>query len=238
MSTPTPPIPGTRQARHALARSLHERLRAWSGWPYFQRLLDQHPTVSVYLYGGAIRELLLGRAGFQKDFDFLFEAESMQPFVDTLSAWGPVDLGPFENVLWTPPTDDDTYCDMQVIPKMNTGIWPCENIWDVLGEVDATCNALAFDLRTHEVFDSQNGHRDISRGILRAVRVDRRDLTVFGMPFAATVWFRLYHYAGHCGFEIEPVTQAWLDAHDHYAVHQETFEQAYFEPNLSRRGSR
>jgi len=230
VSQSTIPVAGTRPARPALARALRRHLRSWPGWPYLSQLLAQHPTVPVYLYGGAIRELLLGREGFQKDFDFLVEAPSMKPIVNTLSAWGRVDYGPFGNMIWYPPDDRQQYCDMQIISEMNTGVWPCENIWDVLREVDATCNALAFNLRTDEVLDPQNGRRDIERRILRAVRIERRDITVLGMPFGAMVWFRLYHYAAHCNFDIEPVTKAWLDAHEHFAQYREEFERAYFVP--------
>lgn len=206
-------------------------LTRWEGWPCLRELLDRHAEKAGYVFGGLIRNTFLGHAGY-KDVDILLEGDSMDPWAIDMARRGRVECGPFGNVRWFPPTKDGTYCDAQLICRWEAAVGPCRSIREVLSSVDATCNALAYDLRSGDVLDPLNGERDLRRRILRAVRFDRRELDVLEIPFGAIVWFRLYHYAAVYGLEIESNTHDWLRKNARYREYLSAFKHHFFNPRL------
>jgi len=117
------------------------------------------------------------------------------------------------------------------ITRFFNGLWPCENITDVLNQFDFTANGVALDLRTGQFFDPQNGARDIGKRIMRAVRFDYPDQPIApGIPLTRpeVVWFRILHYAEVLGLKIERATHQWLQANRCYEADAEQFVAPFF----------
>jgi hypothetical protein len=198
----------------AIRLAVEELLAAWSGWPTLNRTIDELPDLHVYLAGGVMRDVLLGNNRPVKDFDFFLGGSAIAQALDRLALAGHLVNGPFGSPRWYPQPDGSPYSDLIPIEKFQAGLWPCEDIVDVLNQFDCTINAVAIDLRTAAIYDPQNGRRDAERRVMRAVRFDRSLVAPsrIGLAYSVTHWYRFVHYASVLGLEIEPVTLRWLRA--------------------------
>src|SRR5579871_4433253 len=160
--------------RHAdIYSAVKNVLDSWPGYRPLRAALLHQPNVMVYLGGGVVRQTMLKGVRPVKDFDLYFDAPNSDEFLEELSQSGQIEFGPYGSPRWTPAPEGSLYADLIPIRRFTNGVGPCENIVDVLNQVDFTLNAVAVDLRTGEVFDPQNGCRDALQGIMRAVRFDR-----------------------------------------------------------------
>src|SRR5262249_18999421 len=154
--------------------------------------------------------ILLGNNRPVKDFDFIVGGAAINQALDRLALAGHLSRGPFGSPRWSPQPDGSRSADLIPIEKFRAGLWPCEDIVDVLNQFDCTINAIAIDLRTSVIHDPQNGRRDVERRVMRAVRFDFSIIspaaTCLGLGYSVTHWFRFVHYASVLGLEIEPVT--------------------------------
>ncbi len=146
-----------------------------------QNLLKQFPIVQniidviareqgrAILVGGAVRDLLLGRA--TKDLDIEVHGISLEKLQEILSQFGPVSLvGKSFGVLrlhgldidWSLPRKDSSgrHPQVQIDPQMNFA--------DAFKRRDLTINAMGIDLKTFELIDPWGGFADLKKGILRA----------------------------------------------------------------------
>lgn len=206
-------------------------LRAWPGYSTIARLLDDLPDLDLYLAGGALRDALLDRAGPRGDFDLLLGGEPVADALALVALEGTVTATPFGSPRWLPGASKIHYADLMAISRFDNGLWPCEDVVDVLNQFDFTANAVAADLRTGRFFDPQNGRRDIARRLMRAVRFDAPDEPILsGHPLERNtiLWFRLLHYAARLGFAIEPVTLRWLVARRANRRYAGLFERTFF----------
>lgn len=206
-------------------------LREWPGHRTVADLLDGLPDLEIYLAGGALRDALLGRSEPRGDFDLLLAGPSVAEALAVAARDGTVITTPFGSPRWFPAGSKTRYADVMPVERFDNGLWPCEDVVDVLNQFDFTANAVAADLRTGRFFDPQNGRRDVDRRILRAVRFDAPDEPIVpGHPLErnTVLWFRLLHYAARLGFTLEPVTLRWLVGRRANRRHAELFQREFF----------
>jgi hypothetical protein len=185
----------------------------------------------IYLAGGSLRDLLLKPDVDPKDFDFFVGGSGIEMILTVLAENGTIRNGPFGSPRWFPAEDNSVYCDVIPIRSFFNGLWRCEDILDVLNQFDFTGNAVAVHLRSGSLCDPQNGRRDLSRRVMRAVRFDYPDepiSTSTRLTRPAIVWFRILHYAAVLGFTIEPVTLAWIRQHIGFAEQLDEFVATFF----------
>ncbi|HOV64003.1 MAG TPA: hypothetical protein PLG43_09010, partial [Spirochaetia bacterium] len=193
--------------------------------------MDNFPDMPVYLAGGALRNLLLGKKSGLKDFDFFLDEAHFEDAVTMLGQYGSVIKGPFGAPRWFPGGADDVSCDLIAIERFYNGLWQCEDIVDVLNQFDFTANAVALDLRTGGFFDPVNGVRDIYRLTMRAVRFDYPDEPFMpGQTLSRleVLWLRIAHYSARYRLSIEPITLRWLHKNQHYAEGASKFSEIFF----------
>jgi hypothetical protein len=210
-----------RRALSAIRES--EFSRAWD------RVLAKLPGLEVYLAGGALRNLILGRQ--PKDFDFFLAGKAVDEALASLAALGHLDRGPFGSPRWFPAEGAPAYADLIPVETFSNGLWHCADITDVLNQFDFTLNALAVDLRTGRWFNPQNALRDLSLGVMRAVRFDYPDEPIAPgrtLTRPAVLWCRLLHYAALLKLTIEPVTLEWLCRERRFRAHVPAFVDTFF----------
>ncbi|MCY1041127.1 hypothetical protein OV208_07335 [Corallococcus sp. bb12-1] len=209
---------------------------AWPGYDVVRDCMAAWPDAGFYLIGGSVRNVVLGLPE-TKDMDVLIDASTMEPLKAGLAGHGLLKVGPFGNFAWYPHPGERWCWEFQLVCRMTTGVWQCEDIGDVCNGVDSTSNAIAYDMRTGEIIDPQNGIRDMNRRILRGVRFDRREEFICDdqIPYPATVWFRNLHYATTLGLEIEPVTKGWIREKRHYKQYLDFFSSTFFVPKIDPR---
>lgn len=208
-----------------------EALRLWPAYSVLSAVLDELPDLRVYLAGGVIRDICLGRQATPKDFDFFLGGASADDALAALTSHGSMETGPFGSPRWYPVNEPGQYCDLISIDQFYNGLWRCEDIVDALNQFDFTGNAVAIDLRDGMFYDPQNGRRDMQRRIMRMIRFDYPDEPI-GPGQALTrpvvLWFRVLFYARRFGLTIEPLTRNWLIAHQAYREHADTFAKTFF----------
>lgn len=140
-------------------------------FPLVQKIVDAiaHEQGRALLVGGAVRDLLLGKA--TKDLDIEVHGISLENLQKVLSQYGPVSLvGKSFGVLrlhgldidWSLPRKDSSGRHPQVT------IDPQMNFADAFKRRDLTINAMGIDLKTFELIDPWGGFSDLQKGILRA----------------------------------------------------------------------
>jgi hypothetical protein len=211
-------------------------LCAWEGHEAFDAALRTHPEVCVYLAGGALRDLLLGKKRTPRDFDFFISGPRVDSFLDRLSADGELRYGPFGSPRWFPHSASATYADVIPITAFYNGLEKCRNIIEVLQQFDFTANAIAVDLRTSAFFDPIRGLRDLRSGVIRAVRFDYPDEPIspgLTLTRLSVLWMRLVHYASTLRFDIAPDTLQWLRANAYFGSDANAFTQVFFKPDTA-----
>lgn len=214
---------------------VRRRLEAWCGFAPLSGALRQCADVRAYVAGGAIRNVLMGLPPESKDWDFFLAGPSVEAAISHLRGHGRLEHTPYGAPRWYPPEDSAQYADLMSIAEFVPGLWPCEDIVDVLNQFDFTANAVAFDLRTGEAFDPQNGARDAQRRTMRMVRFDYPDGPY--VPGASldrndVLWLRIVHYASSLGLDIEPFTRRWLLARGDQRGLAAEFERQFFKADL------
>ncbi|MCV2420238.1 hypothetical protein [Paucibacter sp. DJ2R-2] len=210
-------------------------LEAWNGFPVLREVMRLHGDLGVHVAGGVVRNVLMGREAVSKDWDLFLSGPSVGAAIECFNRGGKLSTTPYGAPRWAPYDEAAGYADLMPIAGFIPGLWPCEDIVDVLNQFDFTANAVAFDLRTGQAFDPQNGARDAARRVMRMIRFDYPD-----GPYAAganldrnvVLWFRIVHYASRLGLTIEPLTRNWLLARGDQRHHAEAFEREFFTPDL------
>jgi len=209
----SPSLENLRHACGALARGL----------PFLSALQAAFPAGEVYLVGGAVRDLLIGRA--TKDYDFLVRGVASSALGAFLARHGKVNLvgRTFGVYKFTPAGGDlDEAIDI-ALPRTersfaNSGGYrdfdiqsdPALPVEDDLLRRDFTMNAMAFRLHPAGLIDPFGGQADLAAGRLRAVgdaaarfaedtsRILRglRLACAFGFEFEEETWRALCERAG------------------------------------------
>lgn len=197
----------------------------------WERLLADFPRLTIFLAGGSLRDLLHSGGRKPKDLDLFLEGNDLEAALAKLSLEGTIHYGPFGSPRWFPLGTCDFYCDLISVPRFFNGLWSCRDIVDVLNQFDFTANAVALDIRSGAFHDPQNGRRDLSQGMMKAVRFDYPEEPIAPgqrLSRPSVVWFRILHYAAALGLKIEPVTLRWLRAHQSHLALTKDFETLFF----------
>ncbi len=214
---------------------VRRRLEAWGGFPLLHEVMRLHSDLGVYVAGGVVRNVLMGNASVSKDWDFFLSGPSVSAAIEHFRRFGKLAVTPFGAPRWTPCEAASEYADLIPIANFVPGLWPCEDIVDVLNQFDFTANAVAFDLRTNRAFDPQNGARDAASRVMRMIRFDYPDGPYFPgatLDRNVVLWFRIVHYASRLGLAIEPLTRTWLLARGDQRHHAAGFASQFFAPDL------
>ena len=215
------------------SKSLDRQLSKWNGYSTIQSLLEDE-TNKIYLAGGALRNNIAAKREI-KDYDFFALSKHKEATIDFLSKHGTLAFGPFGSARWLPKNEISTYCDFIWIDEFYNGLWYSNNIVDVLNQFDFTANAIGLDLRTQELFDPQNGIRDLSMGIMRAVRFDYPNEPISShsnITRLEVLWFRIQYYSIKYQLKIEPVTRNWIDNNYIHKQKKDEFEKLFFKLNF------
>jgi transcriptional regulator with XRE-family HTH domain len=218
---------------HAIAL---KTLRAWAGGEALEAVMRECAHVSVYLAGGALRDLLRSENSRPKDFDLFLGGTGVDRFIRHLARRGNLTFGSFGSPRWHPLDSPDRYADLVPISRFNNGLWKCKDIVDALNQFDFTANAIALDLRLPRLFDPQHGIRDLKSRIIRAVRFDYPEEPIahdVALSRLSVLWFRLIHYAAVLGFAIDPVTLRWLNDNARFARDANLFAATFFNPHVA-----
>lgn len=192
---------------------------------FLARLRKKFPQVEVYLVGGAVRDLILGRP--TKDFDFVVRGIAAKPLEKFLSREGDCDLvgrnfgvfkflpkgrsaEPFDIAL--PRTEHSTapggYRNFEVQSN------PTLPITDDLSRRDFTINAIAYRLDVvgknifiQEVIDPREGIVDLKKKLIRTVGDPEER---FKEDYSRLL--RGLRFSLQLGFKIEPATFAAIRA--------------------------
>ena len=216
-----------------ILEKLFSELNNWPGYNTLHELLN-HDDVELYLAGGSVRNIILGEREI-KDFDFFIKSSNKKEILENLSTNGKVTYGPFGSPRWYPKANTEIYCDLIWINEFYNGLWRCEDIIDVLNQFDFTANAVAIDIKSANIFNPENGLRDIENKIIRAVRFDYPNEPISdqtSLKRLEVLWFRLLHYSNKYDMKIEEVTRAWLQKNSVFAKQELEFSKIFFNPDI------
>lgn len=207
----------------------------WRGYPALVEVMRTFDDLRVYVAGGVVRNALMGISGVPKDFDFFLQGPSTEAAIACLRRSGRIEATPYGSPRWRPTDQDESYADLVPVVDFVPGLWPCEDIVDVLNQFDFTANAVAYDMRTGEVFDPQNGIRDAARRVMKMIRFDYPNgpyVPSANLDRNAVLWFRIVHYAGTLNLTFDSLTRNWLLSRRHYQAQLEEFARLFFRPDL------
>lgn len=165
----------------------------------------------LFLAGGVVRDLLLGRA--VRDVDLVVEGDAValaRRVAPRLGArvrpherFGTATLElPDGRHLDVAATRRETYERPGALPQVRTGA-PVE---EDLARRDFTINAIALELGSRaRVLDPFGGREDLRRGLVRALH----ERSFLDDPTRA---FRAVRYAHRLGFRLAPATRRWMTA--------------------------
>jgi len=138
------------------------------------------PSARIFLVGGMVRDLLLGRQ--TKDYDFMIEGAEKNQLEEALKKLG-----------WVEEVESRAFGVFKFVPKGVKGIEPIDvslprrehyfgpgykdvevqtgkvSVEDDLSRRDFTINAMALDLQTGEIIDPYGGQKDLEAKVIRAV---------------------------------------------------------------------
>jgi tRNA nucleotidyltransferase (CCA-adding enzyme) len=205
-------------------------LQGWTGFSLCRELLADYPDLNLFLIGGVLRDIISQKNYSAKDFDLCFFGVDEELVLNRLAQCGQITKGQFGSPRWHP-HQSAIYADIMHAHCFYNGLWRCEDVLDVINQVDITANAIALSLREPILLDPQNGVRDLQQGVLRAVRFDYPDEPITdhcSLTRLCVLWFRFVHYAAALDLQMEPVTGRWVLANQHYLNFKDSFCQYFF----------
>jgi hypothetical protein len=218
--------------------NVHAALRRWPGYSIVERTFADYDDLEVFIAGGFVRNIVLGKP-LSKDIDLFLNGPSAGQFVNRLVASGHATLNPYGKWNWRPSTECAHYFDLLTIPDFRVGPRRIFTLDELMTHFDFTCNAIGLALRSTRLIDPCGGIESCRRHELkmnpckhpeyRAVRPDNP------LTNAACLWFRALHYASRLDLRIESDTKSWLVNHKHYLNLQPIYASVMrHQPDLSR----
>lgn len=228
--------------------SLTSTLSSHPALSFVVEFLSSHPTAQVYLVGGAVRDLLLGRRMREFDFDFVVQGLDQESLEAWLRGRGELNLvgqhfGVYKFMPMGFSTRDLAFIDIalprtEAVAHGSLGGYkdfdiqsnPNLRIEDDLARRDFTVNAIAFDVRTRSLIDPFHGKADLERKLIRAVGNPTERFTedlsrlLRGIRFAAELEFTLEEETSLAMKELLPRinTQKEVNGKLEYVVPRET----------------
>ncbi|RMD52042.1 CCA tRNA nucleotidyltransferase [Candidatus Parcubacteria bacterium] len=176
-----------------------------------QQFLKETPTTNIYLVGGSIRDILLGK--LPKDLDLIIAGADQSEIEKQLQRYGKLEIlekefGAFKfwpkNFLKDKPLDItlprlEQISDHHLSGRKSLKIKP-DPLLDIendLARRDFTINAIAYDFKNKKIIDPFFGITDLEQGVIRSVLNPRQrffeDATriLRGLRFAAQLNFAI-----------------------------------------------
>ena len=202
----------------------------------FISFLESYQPNTLFICGGCIRSLFIDENSTIKDIDLFVNMpkDDFGNFMNKVKEWGDVDYGQYGS----PRLYIKNKCFyIDIVPFFNfiVSSHPISSIDDLLANFDFTANAIALDVVTKCLNDSQNGIQDIHDKVLRAVRVDFPEKKVSkDIPLSAvsSFWFRLLHYQNKLNFALAPETKIWIINNRFRYVDLALFRKYFFDPQI------
>ncbi len=204
-------------SRGAPIENLAEALRG--AYPELAVVADAAGDRSVYLVGGAVRDLLLGRERGDIDLVVVGDPAGLATDLDaeTLAQherFGTVKVALDGHEIDLASARTETYARPGALPT----VAPADSIEADLARRDFTINAIAVPLaRPSDPVDPHGGRADLGAGLLRV-------LHPASFEDDPTRAIRAARYAARFGFELEPQTEVLLRAADLGTVSDERRE--------------
>lgn len=228
--------------------SLSQSISSHRALSFVEELVSSFPTANLYLVGGAVRDVLLGRRMREFDFDFVVQGLAQEQLESWLRKRGELNLvGQHFGVYKFMPTDfsrkDIAFIDIALprTERVSTGSLggykdfdiqsdPSLRIEDDLSRRDFTINAMAFDVRTNVLIDPLNGRADLEQKMIRAVGNPTERFTedlsriLRGIRFAAELEFSIEEKTSQAMRELLPKlnSQKEVNGKLEYVVPRET----------------
>lgn len=228
--------------------SLISTLSSHPALSFVVEFVSTHPTAQMYLVGGAVRDLLLGRRIREFDFDFVVQGLDQMSLEAWLGKRGELNLvGQHFGVYKFMPagfsTRDMAFIDIalprtEAVTRGSLGGYKDFNIQsdpnlpieNDLARRDFTVNGIAFDVRARCLIDPFNGRTDLEQKLIRAVGNPTQRFTedlsriARGMRFAAELGFVIEQETSLAIKELLPRinTQKEVDGKLEYVVPRET----------------
>lgn len=196
---------------------IFSKIKSEESLSFVESFLRDNETASLYLVGGALRDILLGRK--VKDFDFVIRDLEPNKIEQWFGDRGKLDLvgerfGVYKFMpsgfshhdiefidIALPRTEKSLIDSMGGYRDFEVQSNPNLSIKDDLSRRDFTINAMAFDLRNYVLIDPFDGRADIERKLIRTVNAAHErfseDLTRI---------LRAIRFSTELNFEIDPDT--------------------------------
>ena len=191
-----------------------QKFQIWKNKPFIKQLIKEYPKAEIFLVGGAVRDIILGRE--TKDFDLVIRGVSKNILEKFLASQGKVNLvgknfGVFK---FKPKNWDDEEIDI-ALPRTEHSInlsgayrdFKIQSdaklkIEDDLSRRDFTINAMAWNIIKQELIDPFRGLADLKKNVIKAVgKPEQR----FKEDYSRML--RAIRFACQLNFEIE--TKTW-----------------------------
>lgn len=228
--------------------SLISTLSSHPALSFVVEFLSSHPTAQIYLVGGAVRDLLLGRRIREFDFDFVVQGLDQASLEGWLRERGELNLvgqhfGVYKFMpkgftlknlsfidIALPRTEAVAHGSLGGYRDFDIQSDPNLSIEDDLARRDFTINSMAFDIRTRTLIDPFHGRADLEQKRLRAVGNPNERFTedlsriLRGIRFATDLGFTIEEETSLAMKELLPRinTQKDVDGKLEYIVPRET----------------
>jgi tRNA nucleotidyltransferase (CCA-adding enzyme) len=178
----------------------------WGAHPELEAV-RQEASEPVYLVGGAVRDLLLGRPRADVDLVVEGDAAALATRLGGAGAeherFGTVKVEVDGHELDIATARSETYPQPGALPV----VAPAQSIEEDLSRRDFTINAMAIPLDRSELIDPRGGREDLERGLLRVLHPR-------SFEDDPTRAIRAARYASRYGFTLEPETDRLLRGAD------------------------
>ncbi len=188
MHDPTMPGQPSEQPNQEIIQRLERRIESEPNLYFLEPLFAELPELELYLVGGMVRDTII-RHKTAKDYDFVTRGVPFERLISVLKKFGDVTFNGknFGVIDFWPNAehiDEDKrlkqsiqiafprkefsdgtggYRDVKTLSDENM---PLE---DDLSRRDLTINAIAYNIRTHELIDPYGGQADLKKNIIRTV---------------------------------------------------------------------
>jgi len=180
-TNPWPPEDKTEPDAELTAR-FNKKLEGEPNLRFLESLFKELPKMELYLVGGMVRDTII-KHPTSKDYDFIARGANWDELVHALQKFGHVDcVGRNFGVIKFMPHDSTLREAIDIaLPRVEfaegTGgsrdveaqSDPSLTVAEDLSRRDLTINAMAWDMRKHELLDPFNGQADLKAGLIRCV---------------------------------------------------------------------
>lgn len=195
------------------------------------KIIKSEKKGNFFIAGGAVRNTYLNKS--IKDVDIFVNEAAFKILYSFISKNGLLVNNPFGSYRWFSSEEKKFYYDIIIIQRFYNGLWRCNDIIDVLNQFDITCNSIAFDLKSGQLFNPQNGVKHIKDRLLRAVRFDFPEIDLsddIKLSRNSILWFRINHYSKLLNFELDDITLKWVKENEYRIRDLKLFKKIFFQP--------